>query len=237
MESFGKIGLRRETIGGAILMLLLCSALTGCGQKEQKAQNNSPASPATAAPSPNSARPGMHYSTVRVEGNGKTFDEALQSALILAVSQVNGVRASKSIDTQSLVNDFHSQSASNGEYSASENGNAHVHAVGSAQQSDNNGSSSANGSVNADANASANASGRYSSTASASGAFDLNASVVNASSSVSGVVRRFQVATTRQAQGLWYVAIVADIPVYEASVASKRTQSSRAALPITKPGQ
>ena len=56
------------------------------------------------------------------------------------------------------------------------------------------------------------------------GSFDADAAVVNVSSAVSGVVRRFQVAAKSQVDGVWHVTVVAEIPAYQASAASKRVR-------------
>lgn len=207
---------------GVTLGLLLCLALVGCGKGDNKSQSATSSKPSTDAQSQASARPGIKYSTVRVEGTGKSFDDALQNALVLAVGEVNGSRVTQSVNTQSLISDYHSQASSNARFSASESDKSQANAAINAHSTGSDGSQSLNGSANANSQASAQVSGKSSATENDAGSFDADSSVVNASSATSGVVRRFQVASQRQDHGQWYVAIVAEIPVYEASAASKR---------------
>ena len=100
---------------------------------------------------------------VRAEGIGKTFDEALQNALVLAIEQVNGVRASKSVDASSLVGDYHSQESSSGQYAAAESDRAHAGLNVNARVSGTDGTNSVREFANADASENAQGSGSYSS--------------------------------------------------------------------------
>ena len=200
----------------------VCAALIGCGKNDKKNQNEASSAKPSEAQTPGSSRPGIKLSTVRVEGTGKSFDDALQNALVLAVGRVNGARVSKSANTESLISDFHAQSSSSAQFSGSESEKDHASASVSGQVAGPDGSGSVHSSANADAEGNSQASGKFSSSDSASGAFDANRSVVTTSSSMSGVVRRFQVAGQRQDHGQWFVTIIAEIPVYEGSAASKR---------------
>jgi hypothetical protein len=187
----------------------------------QKGPSN-PSSASSASSSPPASQPSIVNQTVKTEGVGKSFDEALQNALLLAIEQVNGVRASKTVDTHSLVSDFHSQDSSTGNFNASATDSAHGDANINLQATGSNGAGSlhANGTENSNDNA--HASGNYASTDSETASFNSSTAIVNANSSVSGVVRRFQVASKSVSDGVWHVAIVAEIPVYQASAASKR---------------
>lgn len=201
--------------------LLACLVVLGCEQKSEKTQSAS----GHATPSPqviNSTRPGVKYSIVRAEGSGKVFDEALQNALALAVEEVNGIRVSKSVDTESLVSDYHSQASSSGQFSVSGSESARGNVNVNAHAADGNQSSVFNGSASGNSEASAKAAGQYSSSENNAGSFDANGSIIKASSSTSGAVRRFQVASNHQDHDRWTVGIVAEIPVYVSSAASKR---------------
>lgn len=215
-------------VASAISAILACSILLGCDQKtsavkspDVKSVSSEPAKPEQTQGA-SSTRPGEKISSVRAEGIGKTFDDALQSALVLAVEQVNGSRVAKSVNTASLVTDYHSQASSSGEFSGSESRAAHADLQLDAHKNQGGDAASLHASGNANADESGKVSGKYSSSESDSGGGGASASFVNASSSTSGVVRRFQVASKRQAQGQWHVTVVAEIPVYTASAASKR---------------
>jgi TolB-like protein len=215
-------------IASSVSVVLACAVLMGCDQKassvkpsDVKSASSEPAA-TEQSQSSTSTRPGEKITSVRVEGTGKTFDDALQNALILAVEQVNGSRVAKTVNTASLVTDYHSQASASGEYSGSRSETAHADLQVDARKTVGDQSGTAHESGTGNANASGTVSGKYSASASDSGSGSASASYVAASSSTSGVIRRFQVASKREAQGQWYVTVVADIPVYTASVASKR---------------
>jgi hypothetical protein len=190
--------LRRMSVA---LLLSACFVLTACDQKTQDKHN----SPSTSADNHDGqASVQVKMATVRSEGIGKTSDEALQNALVLAVGQVSGAKVMQSTDAQSLVADYHAQISGNAQADVSASGSGAAHVTGI-----------------------------YSETASAQ--FSANEKIVNTSSRMSGTVKRFQVVGQIQNSGYWHVTIVADVPVYQASAASKRLKI--AVLPFHSAGK
>ena len=226
---FGNVGQTYKAGRTLLLVGSCCSlALFGCDQKSHQNENAKGIAPA-------SSQVGIKFSTVRTEGVGKTFDEALQNALLLAIEQVNGVRASKDVNTQSLVGDYHSQESSSEKYDVAASQSARTNLNLNGHVSGSTGTESLQESVSGSGADRAHISGNGSASDSDAGSFGANASVVNASSAVSGVVRRFQVVAKSQTDGLWHVTIVAEIPVYQASAASKRLKI--AVLPFHLPSE
>lgn len=212
-------------------LLPLSLVLSGCGKNEpeskQVATVDQPKPPEALA-----SKPGIDMKAVRAEGYGRNFDEALQQALVMAIKQVNGVTASQSVDTKNIVSEFHAKSSSSGELnasaSASSNSDSHLNASMRSNADTRNASLQSSISEKSDARQQA----IYSESSAEEGKFDSGQTVVSMSLGVSGVVRRFQVSSATQSQdkSSWTVAIVAEIPVYAASTASKRL--SVAVLPF-----
>ncbi|MBM4226769.1 MAG: hypothetical protein FJ164_03315 [Gammaproteobacteria bacterium] len=222
---------RRIASSALVLLLTLLVMLAGCGEKGAE-ETQSSVEPQNAAPEALASKPGIKMQTVKSQGYGRSFDEALQQALVMAIKQVNGVSASQSVDTESIVSEYRAKSSSTGEYEGSGRVTASAESSAEVSLHSGSGADTAHLQSSASANAEATEDFKYSDSFSAEGKFDSGRTIVSMSSSVSGVVRRFQVASASQSKdkSSWTVAIVAEIPIYEASAAAKRM--SVAVLPL-----
>ncbi len=156
------------------------------------------------------AKPGVTRVQSQAQGVGKTFDEALQDALVLAVSKINGERVAKSIDMKSMLMDYHAHSSTAGHYNEHSSGEFGMAGHANSQSS------------SISASTSSAASGTFSGGASVSGSFSNQQTAVDVSSQTGGAVRSFQVDGSHQSNGLWFVDVTAEVPTYRASEASHR---------------
>lgn len=186
----------RLYLRGLIVAVAACGLLTACDQKDQDKHGGSAASEQSAS---SAAYGGVKLEKVRTEGTGTSFDDALTNALTLAVGQVNGTEVSKRVQMQGLAGDYHAQTS--GRYSAGGNSDAQPGGI---------------------ARFLANFRSRVFEKSASSVDFRSDEKIVTGSTNFSGFVRRFQVVEQRHNKSGWRVAIVAEIPVYQASTASKR---------------
>lgn len=171
---------------------------------------------------------GITLATVEANASGKTQQEALQNALILAVEQVNGVRVAHSLDVNSVIADYnasHSEKMqTSAHYDESANGRMAMHASGP--------DGTADGTLSASSHGNGHVSADYRGNSSESGHGDLNTRTEQKSSTSSGIIHSFKILNQVQNDGLWQVKISAKIAKYSASAISKRLKI--AVLPFRK---
>lgn len=181
----------------------------------------------------NAAKPTISIRKLTGTGVGRSFDAALQNALLRVVEQVNGTSVSRTIDTESMVSDYRRQSNYSADLDISGKGAAAADGSAKGSRDVLGAKVAADTSGEAKGRANFELSGNLKTSSNSAGEFDANKSVVKVSVRTAGSVSRYQVLNSSNENGVWSVTILAEVPVYSASAVSKRIKL--AVLPLRKP--